>query len=510
MATAGARTKQETIFFRTFRLFKQKVGAQFSKVNQWRRDGGEAVGDFFGGITEWMLECKWGLIITLAIFVWLGLMIWFITDAVHGKVEGSAVQVGVGGLIGGAIMGLIMSPLAGGAAFLVLLLLNLLLRLLVAALLFPPLFIWTPLYAAWRAVFLMFQLLALFPLFLLFLVTRSVQLCKGIFWTCPGRGCSYRGLPAYVCPECGEANDRLWPNLYGVLFHSCIRCGHALPTLTSRGRNALERHCGNPQCRMPLSGKHAGKAPERLVGIVGGSTSGKTNYMLMAVNEIINGKSNLRGQIDESDQEERFKQDWERLSRGLVIDATVEVMKAFLLYVKMGGIRSQLYLYDAPGEEFESLAGMSKQQYFPLLDGFILTVDPAAFPAVRQQENLEGLGPTPLDDVVSSTLMRATTEAPLNRHGKVDMRVAVVISKADLSAVRERIGDIRTGTVDSAACRKAISEWGGANAIQGIENRFASVDYFACSALGRDPDESGGEAFKGYGVMPPLEWVFKR
>ena len=438
------------------------------------------------------------------------LLIWLLAWVATGEFQSCTVKLRAYGVLVAILALGIFAPAGMFFSFVVLLVLPRVVRVLSVGGISVGMLLWVPVYAIWRTVVLALQLLVLVPLSLLFIVTRSVQLWKGIFWTCPGRGCSYRGLPAFVCPDCGELNDHLWPNLYGVLYHPCVRCRHALPTLASRGRNALERHCGNPQCRILLSGKHAGRAPERLVGIVGGSGSGKTNYMLMAVNEIINGKSNLRGQIDEPEQGERFERDWGRLSRGLVVDVTVEVMKAFLLYVKMGGVRSQLYLYDAPGEEFESLAGMSKQQYFPLLDGFILMADPTAFPVVRQQEDLKGPGPTPLDDIVMSTIMRATTETPLNRNGKIDMRVAVVISKADLPAVRERIGDIRAGKVDSAACRKAISEWGGTNAIQGIENRFESVEYFACSALGRDPDDAEGEAFEGYGVIGPLVWTLKQ
>ncbi len=37
----------------------------------------------------------------------------------------------------------------------------------------------------------------------------------------------------------------------------------------------------------------------------------------------------------------------------------MEVAKAFLLYTRVGAKRCQLYLYDAPGEEFASVSAMS-------------------------------------------------------------------------------------------------------------------------------------------------------
>ena len=362
---------------------------------------------------------------------------------------------------------------------------------------------------AWRLFVLTLQLLSLVPLAPLYIVTRCVQFMRRIFFTCPWRECGYRGFPAHVCRKCGEANDFLWPNWYGVLSHRCVGCGRRLPTLGILGKRQLSRCCGNETCRMPLTGRHAGKAPERLVALVGGPGSGKTSYMLMAINEVTNGKGFFRGEIDEPEQQKSFRHSYRRFTKGMVTDATVVVRKAYIMYLKKGNSRFQLYIYDAPGEEFDSFAGMKRQQYFSLIDGFILVVDPLSFKRVRDNKRPGDLGPTPLDDVVSSTLMKAVAESSKYRNEKVAMRVAVVISKADLPAVRERIGDIRAGKVDSAACRKAISEWGGANAIQGIENRFESVEYFACSALGRDPDELAGPAFKPHGVMPPLEWVLK-
>jgi hypothetical protein len=186
-----------------------------------------------------------------------------------------------------------------------------------------------------------------------------------------------------------------------------------------------------------------------------------------------------------------------------MLGKTSAVLKAFLLYVRVNGSRCQLYLYDAPGEEFTSARGMTRQQYFHLLTGFILMVDPYSF-AESEEVRKEA---TPLQDVIDSTLMWAISDAGGSARGKIPMRVAVVIGKADLDGLREWIGDVTKESISPSKCREALVTWGAGNAIQGLENRFESVDYFACSALGRDPGGGARQPFEGHGLIEPLAWV---
>lgn len=502
--------RREIFLSRAVRLFKEGIRRQFRYANDWRRDATQAVDGLLGAGHKWMFSHKIAVILGLGGILWLGMTIWFVVDAVAGKVEGSAVQVGVGGVIGGAIVGLLISPIIGVVAFLTILLVNWSFRFLVAVVLFLPLVLWTPIYGLWRTLFVIGQCLLLVPLFFLFILTRVVQLWKGIFHTCPSRECAYRGLPAYVCPECDEVNEKLWPNLYGLLWHHCTRCDHKLPTLDMLGRRKLERLCGKKDCRIPLLGRHAGRVPERLVAIVGGPTSGKTCYLLMAVNQIVNDHSDARirisGEIDDASQEQAFKREWAGMSRGEVAAKTAEVSQAFLMYTKVGSKRCQLYLYDAPGEEFASLGSMVHQRYFPLIEGFILLVDPETFETVGGRECSQGR--MSLQNVVNSTLGMALSGMQPESNGKFDKRVAVVISKADLKKVRNEIGDISQGAIPSDQCREAILNWDRhGNALRAIEQMFDSVQYFACSQLGRNSDQSDRKAFTGSGLLEPLHWI---
>jgi hypothetical protein len=361
---------------------------------------------------------------------------------------------------------------------------------------------------AWFVLNIFAQFLLLVPLCGLFLMTRAIQLWRGIFYTCPSRRCSYRGLPAYVCPQCGELTNKLWPSLYGLFWHYCARCGHRLPVLDLLGRGQLKRCCGRKDCHMPLLGRHAGRSPERLVAIVGGSDSGKTCYLHMAVNQIVHGNGQvlpIRGMIDDPQQERVFKEAWSRLNSGVVAARkTKEVTHAYILHARVHGRRCQLYLYDAPGEEFSSISSMSRQQYFSLIEGFILLVDPMSFVAVAGP----GAGTrTQLGTVVSSTLGTAVAGMMPGPDGRFPQRVAVVISKGDAAVVRDRIGDVRRGAVSGEVCRQAICDWGGEHPVRLIEQRFAQVRCFACSSLGREAGTQSAKPFRGSGLLEPLCWI---
>jgi len=287
-----------------------------------------------------------------------------------------------------------------------------------------------------------------------------------------------------------------------------VSCDAKLPTLDLLGRHKLQRRCG--ECEIPLWGKHAGRVPERLVAIVGAPDSGKTNYLLMAVNAMANGQAHaapLRGEIDDHTQAEEVEREWQKLSRGIPADKTSEVLKALVLYVKGGLAPCQLYLYDAPGEEFTSISAMTRQQYFHLLEGIALLVDPLSFERVRAEAGAGSSEPTSLQEVVTAILGWAASGAAVGPSGKLGLRVAVVISKADLACVRRELRVEEPALASSAVCRETLLRWGGRNAIHALEHRFEAVSYFACSPLGRTVEAANRQPFLGVGMVEPLAWV---
>jgi hypothetical protein len=487
-------SSRETLIARSFRTFRDKVRSVSGHARERQRDWSSRLRGWFDVIVRWEVRHCPGIALAVGGAL-LGISV------VWGLVRGDSAQGSLAAFLDGGVSLLlfavpVMTFLVVAATFILLFSVFLLAKLSILL----GLGIWMGFYALWRLAILMVSLLALIPLSVGVVSARGLELAKGIFYTCPSRKCAYRGLPVYVCPDCSEGNRDLWPNLYGLLWHECIRCGRRLPVLDVLGRRQLGRRCGG--CEMPLLGRHAGRARERLVAIAGGPGSGKTNYLLMAVHEILVAGRNghrplLRGEIDDPRQEALFEEAWQKLEHGEPAAKTSEVMKAALLYGSVAGSRCQLYLYDAPGEEFASIGSMSRQQYFPLLEGLILLVDPAGFGSGRG---------APLRDVVASTLAIAATGIPTRSDGRMRLRVAVVLSKADLVDVRAEIGDVRAGSIEGPRCREAIVRWGGEASLRAIEHRFESVEYFACSALGRTPSQQS-DPFRAHGVIEPLAWV---
>lgn len=502
---------QATFVARSIQMFRQNITVGYFRVSDWRQQTVGIIDDYLSNFNRALTRNIKITISWLAVFIYIALISWFVWDALSGRIGGDIIQTGVGGLVGAAILGLVFSPIIALCVFLTILILNWTFKILTPIALFIPLLVWMLLFGLVQTAIVLAKLLLLIPLIILFFITRLVELWRGIFYTCPSRTCAYRGLPTYVCPECGTANHNLQPNLFGVLWHRCERCDGSLPTLDILGRKKLDRHCGGNSCNIPLLGKHAGRSPERLVAIAGGVGSGKTSYLLMAVSSVINGSEgnmfHLLGEIDDPVQEEDFQRVWKDLSLGLPTAKTVEVAKAFLLYVKAGLSRCQLYLYDAPGEEFSSLTSMKERHYIPLLEGIVFLLDPLSFDVMQSTNSGLDYKPESFKTVIENTLATTLKGVEVNRNGKIPMRAAVVISKADLRGVRDSIGDIREQYIRGQTCREAIRSWGGESELRLIEHRFESVEYFACSPLGRAFDPENRQAFKGAGVLEPLVWI---
>jgi hypothetical protein len=493
--------ERETFLKRGSRLCWRNVRRQRDAIRRWKDNAVAASDTFFDWLSEHQVAVALISTVTIGAAVTYTVL-WPTLAAREGR--SALLVVGcitfLGALLVLACLALSFLLLSTGS-------LALTARLLIACVSF----VGAALCVLWFILHFLGQVLLVVPLFGLFLTTRSIQLWRGIFFTCPSRQCSYRGLPAYVCPQCGRVYDKLWPSRYGVLCHHCTQCDHKLPTLDCLGRSRLKRRCGNKNCRIPLLGRHSGRAPERLVALIGGPDSGKTCYLHMAVGQIVNGNGQLlpmRGRIDDPEQEEEFEAMWPRFIAGNLPSKTVAVPKAFQMYVRVGRKPCQLYLYDAPGEEFTSFAAMSRQRYAHLIEGFILLVDPMSFEAVAGPALSRNK--TSLLDVVSSTLGTCLSGMEPGKDGRFATRAAVVISKADLPVVRSQIGAPGHREGSSAGCREALVAWGASGAIRALETHFTSVAYFTCSALGRDAGTQLGKPFQGSGLLEPLYWILKK
>lgn len=359
------------------------------------------------------------------------------------------------------------------------------------------------------------QFLLLVPLVFLAFVNRMWLLWRRIFYTCPNRECSYRGLPIHVCPTCGKSHNKLWPNIYGLLYHYCD-CGTKLTTLDLLGRKRLTRLCA--ACKIQLTDK-IGELPEKLVALVGGPSVGKTNFLLMSTQRLLNGKRNLTGKTGNNGmkaelivpaQIQELTRGIENLEKGIPPGKTQRAhTMAYLLRMACQSQKSLLYYYDAAGEEYSTINRAGRHENIKHLDGLILLVDPFSLEGlnnrVREEEAGLRASQTPWGDVVTSTIATLRCMPSRKRHQSIPL--AVVITKADAQSVQEMLGDIKKRLPGSEQCEKALVRWGARNSVELLRQHFDTLRFFACSALGRSPGSDNGKPFMDYGIMEPLQWI---
>ncbi|MCX5884405.1 MAG: hypothetical protein NT096_00580 [Proteobacteria bacterium] len=259
--------------------------------------------------------------------------------------------------------------------------------------------------------------------------------------------------------------------------------------------------------------------PVTVVGIAGGTSVGKTTMMLMATAELIassrDKQAGIVAEIDTAEQRILFDRERRRLESGVTVAPTSgSVPDAFILRVKYQKCRSLLYLYDAPGEEFSHIDTFSQHQWLQRADGLMLLVDPASLPGFIKQVGCipdpeVQASKTPLTDVVNSCIVASEKMIGMQSGEGSSVPLAVVITKADLEAVKQRVGNFSVGINNGDLCRHALCEWGAGSAMQTVEKRFSNIKYFACSALGRTPSKKNTAPFSAYGVLDPLLWILE-
>jgi len=247
-----------------------------------------------------------------------------------------------------------------------------------------------------------------------------------------------------------------------------------------------------------------------VVGIVGGTSVGKTTMMLMAIQQLMlmsrsrDQGASISAEIDTSDQRVIFDREWRRLEKGVTVAPTSgSVPDAFILRLKHHQRETLLYLYDAPGEQYSRIESFSQHQWLQSAHGLMLLVDPTSLPGFAADAGHPDLedqpSKTPLDDVISSCVAAA------RKMKQQATPLAVVITKADVKGVRHRLGDISHISPD--ACVSALARWKADSATKNIARHFSNVCYFACSPLGRSPDGKNTAAFTPQGVLDPLVWI---
>lgn len=358
----------------------------------------------------------------------------------------------------------------------------------------------------------------------------------GIFYRCPD--CHKdMPIPTYICSACHTEHTRLWPSIYGVLSHRCTGCETKLYTMGA-GRKKLERIC--PHCRRPLNAG-VGTGTNLHIPIVGGPSTGKTNYIVMATRALLESYQAARYAITFTDpyHQRTFEENVQRLDQGRVLVKTTEVVpQAYNLSIKAPRalVPSIAYVYDAAGEAFEDSKNTDSQVYYKYIDGLIFIIDPSAIPAYHSIHQGEialidkQLRPGTLD--VMQTYERMVEMFASSVHFQKGRRythpIAVVVTKTDALNLESEIGAPaaqllmqHTPTITSEAdaihtlVRDFLNSYGLDYFVRELELHFSNVRYFSCSALGRLPSFQDAisqdmSSFTPLRVGEPLFWLLSQ
>jgi hypothetical protein len=338
-------------------------------------------------------------------------------------------------------------------------------------------------------------------------------------------------IPIYICPKCATEHTRLWPSVYGVFHHKCEKCNTELPALDALGRKDIIQKCVS--CGRPMN-KEIGRLINVHIPVIGGPSTGKSNYIFTATHQFIEHHAKPRD-IEVSFPDDKHRQNYENnlklLSDGTALLKTPEIVpEAYILAVKkpkdrLGRI---VYIYDAAGEAYNVESNTILQTYYKFVHGLILVIDPFSIDLVARQfekdidQLKDAIRPSGLDAMDAYERMITVLEASvgLKRGVKFKHPLAVVISKTDALGLENQIGRpaARELMLQDPSVRLEVDainqlveqfliENGLGNFVRDVKLQFENVGFFSCSALGRLPDPNNRKPYEPVGVLDPFLWL---
>lgn len=356
-----------------------------------------------------------------------------------------------------------------------------------------------------------------------FLLERSLILLRSGYAKCPHSACHEAlPLPEYACPACGKWHDHLLPGRYGVFTRRC-ECGDGyLPTVFFLGKHKLESRC--PACKNELPAQLFGANLH--IPIYGGSSSGKTMFMMAAIWEMLEKKPQEMALsfINEKD-EERYNRAWKPdFEQGVCQQKTNERLpSAFLVSLKRPfGLACSLYVYDPAGEAMSSEDDLLQHKFLRFIDGALLLIDPLTLPSIRQRierDHVDTHDSSPSPDDPNEILEHVTNamekQGLLSRDRAFKKKIAVVFTKCDVPVIKAGLGH---GPLVEPVGKKwdsvgidysvHLAEWLNRQEPElslRLKTRFGQLRFFAASALGHEATTNS--AFQPKGVLAPIFWL---
>ena len=326
-------------------------------------------------------------------------------------------------------------------------------------------------------------------------------------------------LPVFQCPHCGEKFGDLLPNQQGLLFTRC-QCGKLLPCSLLSGRGKLDAFC--PVCAEPYQ---LGNARHTTLLLVGGKGAGSSSY-LAAFQHLYRDSAqkymlmwNITGVPAQASHELE-----QAFQNGSALPSSSQSITACsLLHIRRKRPKYHLGVFEVDSHALRSGNYDKNPLVFGYADGILLLIDPLSLRAVRKEAGFGADGAAPVSETYTEELIVDF----INQYSKVSGRatrkihpvpVAVVIGKADITAVKREIGYPRLtsrakkegadlASVRNRLCREYLASRGLSGALANLESAFSTVQYFPASPVGHGQDVQGN--FQPWGVLEPAEWLVR-
>lgn len=380
--------------------------------------------------------------------------------------------------------------------------------------------------ATCQAIFLLIFMSIFYLVFLIVLFSDWIyRSFKKISTSCPNCQEKY-ALPTFVC-TCGAKHTKLVPSKYGALNRRCD-CGRKLKTTFFNGRHKQPGKWICPQCGYELNGPLQVDIP---IPVVGGSSSGKTCYISMAISQIeANASENglefeYKPNLTLGDDYENNKRSMEN---GRLPEKTNDMrMRYYQFYLTPRGekVKNLISICDVAGEAYESNNELGRQIGYKYANAFLMVVDPLSLRKYRDEVastiNLSKYGASErgMDEVLDALINTLQNMNCLNSKNMIKTDVAVVFTKCDIPGLDSIIGKdavlryMQLHNIKSKyeaanrVCEQFLIEYEEENFLNSLKSKFKSIQFFTCSALGH---VENGLNFAPEGVEEPALWLIDK
>lgn len=349
---------------------------------------------------------------------------------------------------------------------------------------------------------------------------------KNISTSCPNCQRKY-ALPAYVC-ECGAVHTNLVPSRYGIMHRKC-ECGRKLPTTFLNGRHKLPGKWICPHCNYELNSN--GLQVDICIPIVGGTGSGKSCFINMAISEIEKkaAENNLVFEYVRNDLlDDDYADNKMALEQGHRLPKTDnQKLKYYQFYLTPPKVkvRNLISFCDVAGEAYDNNSALEHQLGFRYASAFIMVVDPLSINMYRKtldsslDLNAYTVSQKSMDEVLSSLVNTLQNMYNLSSKDMLKTDVLLVFNKCDIPGLNDLIGEKAVENLLSegkakdklsarnVVCEKFLRDYEEENFLNNLKSKFKSVQFFTCSALGHNED---GTPFSPEGVYEPALWIIDK